>query len=152
MTPASSRQRRRILIVDDDAEMRDALETCFAGLGHECELAEDGAAALGLVERLSLDAVICDVRMGGMSGLDLLDRVKRTHPTLPFVIITGAGGIPGAVDAMKRGASQYLTKPCDLDELRAIVEGAIEETPALRGRSRGENAAPPLRRPCSIRS
>ncbi len=127
MTPAGSRQRRRILIVDDDAETRDTLETCFAGLGHDCELAEDGAAALGLVERVSLDAVICDVRMGAMSGLDLLDRVKRTHPTLPFVIITGAGGIPGAVDAMKRGASQYLTKPCDLEALRAIVEGAIEE-------------------------
>ena len=127
MTPAASRQRRRILIVDDDAETRDTLEMCFAGLGHECELAEDGATALGLVARLSLDAVICDVRMGGMSGLDLLDRVKRTHPALPFVIITGAGGIPGAVDAMKRGASQYLTKPCDLDELRAIVEDAIDE-------------------------
>ncbi len=127
MTPASSRLRRRILIVDDDAETRDALEMCFAGLGHDCELAEDGVTALGLVERLNLDAVICDVRMGGMSGLDLLDRVKRTHPALPFVIITGAGGIPGAVDAMKRGASQYLTKPCDLDELRAIVESAIVE-------------------------
>ena len=72
------------------------------------ELAEDGVAALGLVERVRLDAVICDVRMGGMSGLDLLDRVKRTHPALPVVIITGAGGIEGAVDAMKRGASEYL--------------------------------------------
>jgi two-component system response regulator HydG len=128
MTPAGSRRRRRILIVDDDAETRDALEMCFAGLGHECELAEDGATALGLVERLCLDAVICDVRMREMSGLDLLDRVKRTHPALPFVIITSAGGIRGAVDAMKRGASQYLTKPCDLDELRALVEGAIEES------------------------
>ena len=100
---------------------------CFAGQGHECELAADAAAALGLVERVSLDAVICDVRMNGMSGLDLLDRVKRTHPALPFVIITGVGGVPGAVDAMKRGAFQYVTKPCDLDELRVIVEGAIDE-------------------------
>jgi two-component system response regulator HydG len=127
MTGATSRLRPRILIVDDDAETRDALEMCFAGQGHECEVAGDAAAALGLVERVSLDAVICDVRMNGMSGLDLLDRVKRTHPTLPFVIITGRGGIPGAVDAMKRGAFQYVTKPCDLDELRMIVAGAIEE-------------------------
>jgi two-component system, NtrC family, response regulator HydG len=127
MTVASSQMRPRILIVDDDAEMRDALETCFAGQGHQCEVAADATAALQLVERVSLDAVICDVRMHGMSGLDLLDRVKRTHPTLPFVLITGLGGISGAVDAMKRGAFQYVTKPCDLDELRMIVAGAIEE-------------------------
>src|SRR5277367_2408830 len=114
MTGAAARLRPRILIVDDDAEMRDALETCFEGQGHECEVAADATAALGFVERVSLDAVICDVRMNGMSGLDLLDRVKRTHPALPVVIITGAGGIPGAVDAMKRGAFQYVTKPCDL--------------------------------------
>jgi two-component system response regulator HydG len=127
MGGAASQLRPRILIVDDDAETRDALEECFAGQGHECELAADAAAALGLVERVSLDAVICDVRMNGMSGLDLLDRVKRTHPALPVVIITGVGGVPGAVDAIKRGAFQYVTKPCDLDELRMIVEGAIDE-------------------------
>jgi two-component system response regulator HydG len=127
MSGASSRLRPRILIVDDDAEMRDALETCFAGQGHQCEVAADATAALQLVERVSLDAVVCDVKMSGMSGLDLLDRVKRTHPTLPIVLITGMGGIAGAVDAMKRGAFQYMTKPCDLDELRAIVAGAIEE-------------------------
>ena len=94
MTGAASRLRPRILIVDDDAETRDALELCFVGQGHQCEVAEDAAAALGLVERVSLDAVICDVRMNGMSGLDLLDRVKRTHPALPFVIITGRGEFP----------------------------------------------------------
>lgn len=127
MTGAASRLRPRILIVDDDEETRDALEMCFAGQGHQCEVAADATAALGLVERVDLDAVVCDVRMNGMSGLDLLDRVKSTHPTLPFVIITGLGGIPGAVDAMKRGAFQYVTKPCDLDELRMIVAGAIEE-------------------------
>ncbi len=53
--------------------------------------------------------------------------MKRTHPTLPFVVITAMGGIHDAVDAMRRGAFQYLTKPCDPDELRAIVAGAIEE-------------------------
>jgi two-component system response regulator HydG len=127
MTGAASRLRPRILIVDDDEETREALEMCFAGEGNECELAADATAALGLVERVNLDAVICDVRMNGMSGLDLLDRVKRTHPALPFVFITGVGGVPGAVDAMKRGAFQYVTKPCDLDELRAIVADAIEE-------------------------
>ncbi len=119
--------------------MRDALQACFTGLGHQCEVAADAAAALGLVERVSLDAIISDVRMGDLSGLDLLDRVKRTHPALPVVLITGLGGVAGAVEAMKRGAFQYMTKPCDLDELRTIVAGAIEE----RRRSEDAGAEPP---------
>ena len=127
VTAAIAPHLSRVLIVDDDAEMRDALALCFSGHGHECELAADAAAALGIVERQTLDAVICDVRMDGMNGFELLDRVKRTHPALPFVVITGMGRIHDAVDAIKRGAFQYVTKPCDLDELRAIVAGAIEE-------------------------
>ena len=123
-----SQLRSRVLVVDDDAEMRDALSLFFAAEGHDCELAGDARTALGLVGRLELDAVICDVKMEGMSGLDLLDRVKRTHPTLPFVVITGRGsGIPEAVDAIKRGAFQYVTKPCNLDDLRAIVTDAVGE-------------------------
>jgi len=113
--------------VDDDAEMREALGIYFSGEGHECELAANAAAALGILERQSLDAVICDVRMDGMNGFELLDRVKRTHPALPFVVITAMGRIHDAVDAIKRGAFQYVAKPCDLDELRAIVAGAIED-------------------------
>jgi two-component system, NtrC family, response regulator HydG len=127
MAAAASPLRSRVLIVDDDAEMRDALGMFFAGEGHECELAADAAAALGVVERLSVDAVICDVRMEGMNGFELLDRVKRAHPALPVVVITAMGRIHDAVDAIKRGAFQYLTKPCDLDELRTIVAGAIED-------------------------
>ena len=116
----------RILIVDDDAEMREALGIFLSEQGHECEFAADGATALGFVEQLSLDAVICDVRMEGMNGLELLDRVKRTNPDLPVLLLTAMGGVKGAVDAMKRGAFQYVTKPCDLAELYRAVEGAIE--------------------------
>jgi two-component system response regulator HydG len=127
MISTQSTLRSRVLIVDDDAEMRDALGIFFSGQGHECELASDAATALGVVERVTIDAVICDVRMEGMSGLELLDRVKRTHPALPFVVITAMGEIQDAVAATKRGAYQYMTKPCDMDELRKAVLGAIEE-------------------------
>jgi two-component system response regulator HydG len=126
-TMIATQMRSRVLIVDDDAEMRDALGLFFSGQGHECELASDAATALGVVERVNIDAVICDVRMEGMSGLELLDRVKRTHPALPFVVITAMGEIQDAVTATKRGAYQYMTKPCDMDELRKAVLGAIEE-------------------------
>src|SRR5579864_8155303 len=127
MTMSVSQLRSRLLIVDDDPEMRDALGLFFSDQGLECELANSAEAALQVVERVNVDAVICDVRMDGMNGLELLDRVKRTHPALPFVVMTAMGGIPDAVDAIKRGALQYMTKPCDLDELRAFVSRAIEE-------------------------
>jgi two-component system response regulator HydG len=145
-------QQSRVLIVDDDAEMRAALGMFFSSQGLECELAADASAALGVVGRMNLDAVICDVRMDGMTGLELLDRMKLTHPMLPFVVITGAGGgIHDAVDAIKRGAFEYLTKPCDLTELCTIVAGAIEERrrlPDAEGKRHSAfppaPAAPPL--------
>jgi len=122
----ASAPHSRVLIVDDDAEMRDALGMFFRGQGHDCELVADAASALGVVERLNVDAVICDVRMEGMNGFELLDRVKRTHPGLPVVVITAMGEIHDAVDAIKRGAFHYMTKPCDLDELQGAVASAIE--------------------------
>jgi two-component system response regulator HydG len=116
----------RVLIVDDDAEMREALEVVFSAAGHACELAADAIAALAIVDRQTFDAVICDVVMEGMSGLELLDRVKRTHPALPFIVITGAGGIQQAVDAIKRGAFEYVVKPCGADELRRVIASALD--------------------------
>jgi two-component system response regulator HydG len=115
----------RVLIMDDDAEMREALEGMFASEAHECQSAPDAIAALEIVGRQTFDVVICDVVMDGMSGLELLDRVKLTHPALPFVVITGAGGVRQAVDAVKRGAFEYVVKPCDADELRRIVALAL---------------------------
>jgi two-component system response regulator HydG len=125
----------RVLIVDDDAEMRDALGNLFSIDGHACELAADAAAALEIVNRQTFDVVICDVIMEGMNGLELLDRVKRTHPALPFVVITAAGGVPQAVDAIKRGAFEYMVKPCDAHVLRRIVADALDSRshPSERG-------------------
>jgi two-component system response regulator HydG len=143
MLAPSPRARSRVLVVDDDAEMRAALSMFFTAEGHECELAGDATTALELVGRLELDAVICDVKMEGMSGLELLDRVRRTHPALPFVVITGRGGVPDAVDAMKRGAFQYVTKPCNLQDLRSIVTDALGE----RRRQRETDREVPSSRP-----
>ena len=116
----------RLLIVDDDAEMREALEAVFSADGHDCELAADALTAMSVVDRQTFDVVISDVRMDGMSGLELLDRLKRTHPALPFVVITGAGGVQQAVEAVKRGAFEYMVKPCGADELRRIVASALD--------------------------
>ena len=116
----------RLLIVDDDADMRDALGTLFAVNGYGCELAADAASALELVDRYAFDVVVSDVRMEGMDGLELLDRIKQNHPALPVVVLTAAGSVPQAVDAMKRGAYAYAVKPCDIATLQAMVSGALE--------------------------
>jgi two-component system response regulator HydG len=125
-----------MLIVDDDAEMREALEAVFSTDGHGCALAADAMAALEIVERQTFDVVICDVVMEGMSGLELLDRVRQTHPAVPFIVITGAGGVQQAVDAIKRGAFEYLVKPCSANELRRIVATALDARRRPRESSR----------------
>jgi two-component system response regulator HydG len=116
----------RMLIVDDDAEMREALGILFSREGHSCELAADATTALELVHHRTFDVVVSDVIMQGMDGLELLDRIKLSHPALPVVIITGAGRVPQAVDAIKRGAFGYAVKPCDADELQRIVASALD--------------------------
>jgi two-component system response regulator HydG len=116
----------RVLIVDDDRDSRLILESLLSSDGHACELVPDAAAALRSVESHAFDLVVSDVIMDGMSGLELLDRVKRSHPALPVVLVTGAGAAPQAVDAIKRGAFQYLAKPYDSNALRNVVRDALE--------------------------
>jgi len=116
----------RLLIVDDDTEMREALATLFSGEGHVCEMASDASSALRLVDQQTFDAVVSDIRMEGMDGLELLDRIKLNHPALPVVLITAAGGVNQAVDAVKRGAFGYAVKPCDVDALRKVVAEALD--------------------------
>jgi len=133
----------RVLIVDDDPESREALGLVFSGNVAACELVATAPAALDLLAQGEFDVIICDVRMEGMNGLELLDRVKRTQPALPVIMITGAGRIPDAVDAIKRGAFQYVTKPCNAEELRTAVVGAIGD----RRRQVGEASTRPTRPP-----
>ncbi len=131
-------QQSRLLIVDDDREMREALGNLFSSEGHTCELAADATAALDIADLQTFDVVICDVLMEGMSGLELLDRFRRSHPALPFIVITGAGGIHQAVDAIKRGAFEYMVKPCDANDLRRVVTDALDDR-----RHPMESARPP---------
>jgi two-component system response regulator HydG len=117
----------RVLVVDDDPESREALGLVFSGDSGTCQLVGSASDALDVLAQGAFDVVVCDVRMDGMDGLELLDRVKRSQPSLPFVMISGAGRVHDAVDAMKRGAFEYVMKPFDPDELRTAVVGAIGE-------------------------
>ena len=116
----------RVLIVDDDLDMREGLGMLFTADGHACVLVANSAAALEVVDRQTFDVIIGDIRMEGMDGLELLDRVQVSHPALPFVVLTGSSGIAQAVDAVKRGAFDYVVKPFDVEALRTIVTAALD--------------------------
>jgi two-component system response regulator HydG len=128
----------RVLVVDDDADT-DRAHALANTLGHDgylCELARSGVAALECVDRVACDIVICDVRTGDMGTMELLDRLKKLHPGLPVIVVSTASGIGEAVDAVKHGAFQYLTKPCNVTAPRDFVAEATD----WQSRSKGSPA------------
>ena len=130
----------KILVVDDEAAARTPLAELLRQEGYEVETAADGFKALGRMTEFEADLVLTDLNMPGMDGVELLRKVKETHPELPVVLMTAFGGVETAVSAMREGASDYLTKPVNTDELLIVIERAIErmklrrETSELRSR------------------
>ncbi len=119
--------RLRILIVDDERTLARSIKLFLEEQGHEAEAAHDGDRALELLEKLRPDLVFLDLRLPGLSGLELLKRIRAHDPAIVTVVMTAYGTIEGAVEAMKLGSFDYVTKPVDLDELRLIVERAQED-------------------------
>jgi DNA-binding NtrC family response regulator len=111
----------RLLIVDDDHGQRSLLETFLRAQGFRTQSAASGEAALQLLAEGTFAMMISDVRMPGMSGLEMLRRVRQTHPALPVLLVTAFADIRSAVTAMRDGAVNFLAKPIDLDELIASV-------------------------------
>ncbi|GAM09802.1 nitrogen assimilation regulatory protein [Geobacter sp. OR-1] len=112
----------RILVADDEESMRWVLSKALKKKGFTVDLAADGEQALGMIQAGNYDLAILDIKMPGISGLDLLDRLRDLKSDLLVVIMTAEASMKNAVEAMKRGAYDYLTKPFDLDVIDAIVE------------------------------
>lgn len=121
-----SPDRVQLLVVDDDDEFRGTVLRRFARRGFRVEEAPSGAEALDLSARKSFDVAIVDLMMPGMSGLELLARLKELHPDCQIVMLTGQGTIETAVEAMKQGAYDFLTKPFPLGELEVVIQKAYE--------------------------
>jgi two-component system NtrC family response regulator len=115
-----------ILIVDDDASQRRLIEFWLQEEGHRTVTATDGTSALRAFTQYEPSLVITDVRMPGMSGLDLLGRIKADNPDTPFILITAFATVDDAVEAMKLGAADYILKPLKADELKIDVRRALE--------------------------
>ena len=135
-----------VLIVDDERTLARAIRTFMTEAGYEAEVAGDGEQALELLETLRPDVVFTDVRLPGMSGIDLLRRIREFDPAIPVIIMTAHGTIEGAVEAVKLGAFDYLKKPVDLEELRLLADRAREnmvlqqELSFYRRRAAGDDA------------
>jgi two-component system, NtrC family, response regulator HydG len=121
---ASGRRKPKVLIVDDEPAIREVLEMILQEWGYEVRLASDGAEAKQLVESYDPEIVISDVVMPQLSGLDLLRCLKAGNPTRPVILVTAHASIDLAVESMKQGAQDFITKPMDYPKLRAILKAA----------------------------
>ncbi|MCS7301677.1 MAG: response regulator, partial [Fimbriimonadales bacterium] len=123
-----------ILIVDDELNIRRVLERAFAKEGYQVYTAEGGHQALRLLDTTPCDLVLTDVVMPDMTGLELLRRARQKFPHLQVILMTAYGTIPTAVEAMRAGAYDFLTKPLDMEVLRKVVRNALRE-PAVASRA-----------------
>jgi len=115
-----------VLIVDDEQSLARSAKAFLADHGYEAEVAVTGEQALDLLATLQPDVVFADVRLPGMSGLDLLRRIRAFDPVIPVIMLTAYGSIEGAVEAVKLGAFDYVKKPVDLEELKLLADRARE--------------------------
>ena len=116
----------RILIVDDEVAIRKALERFLTGLKYTVFSAKDGMEAMAIVEKETIDLALVDLVMPKMDGVELIRRMKRAQPAMVAIVLTGFGTITSAVEAMRAGAYDYLTKPFELDDIAALIGTAIE--------------------------
>jgi DNA-binding NtrC family response regulator len=132
-------QQKRILIVDDEPNVRLMLRTALESVGHAVIEAGDGKAALDALKspNAACDLVVLDLLMPRMDGMELLRRLRADNMTTPVVILTAHGSIPEAVEAMKLGAIDFLTKPITPDALRRVAAEVIERQAVV-----SENALP----------
>ncbi|WP_415063387.1 sigma-54-dependent transcriptional regulator [Bdellovibrio sp.] len=117
--------KSRILVVDDEESIREFLEIMLKKEGYEITLAEDGQKAKDLLAKKTFDMIISDLQMPHVTGIELLKHVKESYPDTVFMLITAFGTTETAVEAMKMGAYDYLTKPFKIDEVRLNIQNAL---------------------------
>src|SRR6202453_1027518 len=119
-------EKKQVLIVDDEPNLRKILAAQLSRDGYDVMTAEDGEQGLATLRDHHIDLVVTDLKMPKVDGMQLLREALRLDPDLPIVMITAHGTVDTAVEALKIGAFDYLTKPFDKDEVRAIVAKALK--------------------------
>src|SRR3954453_3602115 len=140
----------RILFADDEAHLRDLMQMELPRLGHEVTVCPDGASALRALEKGSYDAALLDLRMPGMTGIEVLGKIRQLNPDTQVIILTGHATVDTAVQALRLGAFDYLTKPCKWAELEVILNRVAErrdltnKAAALESRLKTAEGSPTL--------
>ncbi len=122
----------KILVVDDEPDVHYSFRRLLANEKHEILSASSGEEALELLGREGVDLVLMDVRMGGLSGLETLQRIKERHPKLPVIIMTAYGTTDTAIESMKHGAYDYVQKPFDIPKLKAVIASGLSLSKSVR--------------------
>jgi DNA-binding NtrC family response regulator len=115
----------RILVIEDDEEMKSLLEDFLTEEGYEADSANNGSEAFGKLARKPFDLVITDIRMPGLTGLDILSAVKKFQPEMPVIVITAFGGEEVHRRSMARGADGYLEKPIHFHKLKTLIQEMV---------------------------
>jgi DNA-binding NtrC family response regulator len=124
--------KARVLVVDDEPHQRDILQMILEGEGYDATVAGNARQAMDEARSGSFDVVLTDLKMPDKSGIELLSELQKTQPGVCVVLMTAHGSIDSAVEAMRRGAFDYLTKPLERDELLLVLKRALERTRLVR--------------------
>jgi DNA-binding NtrC family response regulator len=116
----------RVLFVDDEKSLQEFMRSELPRLGHEVTVCPDGRAALKVLEKSSFDAAILDLRMPGMSGIEVLEHLKKVSPDTEAVVMTGHASMETAIEAVRLGAFDYITKPCKLAEIETVLSKVLD--------------------------
>jgi two-component system NtrC family response regulator len=117
---------KRVLVVEDEENLRRVTQLKLQQAGYEATTAEDGTEALEILSRSPQDLVLTDLKMPGMSGIELLNNIKQTYPEIIVIVITAYGTIESAVEAMRMGAYDYIMKPVSAEALKLVISRALE--------------------------
>ncbi len=118
---------RRVLVVDDEESIRNAIGKFLKARGYDVSVAENGSAALDMLQAERFDALLCDVRMPGMSGIQVVPRAIELRPDIAVLMLTAVNDAPTAIEVLAHGAMDYLMKPVELDDLAKAVERALRK-------------------------
>ncbi|MRR20560.1 sigma-54-dependent Fis family transcriptional regulator, partial [bacterium] len=116
----------KILVIDDERSIRNTLKDVLEYEKYEVDLAEEGTAGIELFSQQQYDTVLCDIKMAKMDGIEVLQKLQEISSDVPVIMISGHGNIDTAVDAIKKGAFDFLEKPLDLNRLLITIRNALE--------------------------
>src|SRR2546430_8737828 len=123
----SAHKALRILFADDEKSLQEFMRSELPRLGHEVTVCPDGKAAVKTLESSIFDAAILDLRMPGLNGIEVLERLKQVTPDTEVIIMTGHASMETAIEAVRLGAFDYITKPCKLTEIDAVLRKVAEK-------------------------